>query len=168
MLFRRRLSGKEPQPESQPAAEEEPEAVLLDELGLHHLWYLELRLRDELTRSARTDRFFSLASWQVKLLPGELLDMEFRRRCAQEIKRALRTSDMAAQIGPGQFVAILFDAEYDDACTVAFRLKGDLGIKVPSAGRWQAGVSTFPYDGKDGNELIQVAFQRLDADAKAG
>lgn len=166
MLFRRKLANQEP-PASPPATQDEPEAVLRDESGLHHLWYLELRLRDELTRSARTDRVFSLATWQLRLLPGESLDPEFRQRCVQEIKRALRTSDIAAQTAPGQFVAILFDAEHDDACTVAFRLKGDLGTRVPSAGRWQAGVATFPYDGKDGNELIQVALQRLDADAKA-
>ena len=143
------------------------DSALRDESGLHALWYLDLRLREELSRAGRANHIFSLAAWQVKLLPGELPGPDFQLACARLINDTLRGYDVAAQVGPGSYVAILFDAKHDDARTVTFRLKGELGLKVPSVGRWQAGLATYPEDALDGNELIQVAFRRLEADALA-
>ncbi|OGO53288.1 MAG: hypothetical protein A2148_09200 [Chloroflexi bacterium RBG_16_68_14] len=143
------------------------EAVLRDELGLYHLWYLELRLREELARAARVHNEFSLATWRLRLLPGESPDPELLQRAAAFIAGSLRNYDIPARIDSERFAAILFDAGYEDACTVAFRIKGDLQIRAPSAGRWQAGVATFPRDGVAGDALIQAAFRRLEADARA-
>jgi len=168
MFFKRKAE----EPAEPAASESSPdqatlEAAVCDENGLHALWYMEMRLREELVRAGRANLIFSLAAWQVKLLPGETPGPDFQRACARLIKDALRTYDVAAQTGPGSYVAILLDAKYDDARTVTFRLKGELGLKVPSVGRWQAGLSTYPEDALDGNELIQIAFRRLEADALA-
>ena len=143
------------------------EAALRDELGLYHLWYLELRLREELARAARAHNVFSLAAWRLRLLPGETPEPELLQRAAALIAGSLRSYDVPARIDSERFGALLFDAEYEDACTVAFRLKGDLQLRAPSAGRWQAGVATFPRDGVDGDALIQAAFRRLEEDARA-
>ncbi len=55
MLFRRKpQEAPEPQGAEQPA--DEHEAVLRDELGLYHLWFLELRLSQELARVPTRER----------------------------------------------------------------------------------------------------------------
>jgi hypothetical protein len=143
------------------------EAALFDELGMHQLWYLERRLKDELTRAARVNSIFSLACWRLRLLPGESMSEEQVRKAAQLIAGRLRSYDVFARIDEERFVAILYDAQQESASTVAFRIKSDMQMQIQSAGRWQAGVSTFPIDGIDGDSLIQAAFRRLDEDARA-
>ena len=173
MLFRRKPREEalddQQTPQAPQAAEPvgEDHAVLRDELGLFHLWYLELRLRDELARAPRVNSVFSLAAWRLRLLPGEALELDFLQKCAAFITSSLRSYDVPTRIDSERFGAILFDAEFEAACTVAFRIKGDLQLRAPSAGRWQAGVATFPHDGVDGDALIQAAFRRLEADGRA-
>ena len=172
MFFRRK--GKA-EPEAQPSSAQGQEAeagasaerILRDEVGLYHLWYLELRMREELARGGRTGQVFSLATWQLRLLPGEVPSDELFRQAAEHIGNSLRAYDVYARIDEHRFVAILFDAPFESASTVAFRIKGDLQVRVQSAGRWQAGVAAFPVDGVDGNSLIQAAFRRLDEDSRA-
>ena len=170
MFFRRALK-KEPFPielaaEEEPVAQD-PDTVLQDEWGLYHLWYFERRLQDELMRSARREGVFSLVAWQLRLLPGEALDSQHLRQCAALIVKNLRSYDIPARSDPQRFVAILFDADYTEASTVAYRIKGELQIRAPSAGKWQAGIATFGRDGVDGESLIQATLQRLEGDRKA-
>jgi hypothetical protein len=163
-MFKRK-GGDAPASPAHPAATRQD--ALRDELGLHHLWYLEMRLRDELARASRTHTMFSLAAWQLHVLPGETPSPELPALAADIIQSSLRSYAIVARIDADRFVAILFDAPYDAAATVAFRIKGDLQIKVAAAGRWQAGVATFPHDGVDGDGLIQATMRRLQADARA-
>lgn len=145
----------------------DPTQALRDESGLHHLWYLELRLKEELARAARINSVFSLACWHLKLLPGEAPSPTLLQQAADLIAGSLRSYDILARLDEQRFAAILFDAQYEAAATVAFRIKGDLQVRVPSAGRWQAGVAAFPRDAVDGDGLIQAAFRRLGEDARA-
>lgn len=166
MVFKR---SKREEPQSIPEAQSSgsPDAVLRDELGLHHLWYFEQRLAHEVARAARTDSIFSVAVWRLRLLPGESLAPELLRKCASLISESLRRYDLATRIDEERLGALLLDAEYSDAATVAFRIKGDLQMHAPSVGKWQAGVATFQRDGVDADALIRAALRRLDEDAKA-
>lgn len=171
MLFKRKPKQEEVAPEppsgAKDASDAQSDAVLRDELGLHHLWYLELRLREELARAGRSDGIFSLACWRLKLLPGESPDPELLRKAAALISERLRSYDVCARLDDERFAAILMDADQRNASTVTFRIKGDIQVQTTGAGRWQAGVATFPRDGVDGDSLIQTAFRRLDEDARA-
>ncbi|MEX0785471.1 MAG: diguanylate cyclase [Dehalococcoidia bacterium] len=169
MLFKRRPREDEvaQQPQADASGGYQADGALKGELGLHHLWYLELCLREELARAGRADGIFSLACWRLNLLPGETPDPELLRKAAGLIAGRLRAYDVCARLDEERFVALLFDADQRNASTVAFRLKGDLQVQVSTAGRWQAGVATFPRDGVDGDSLIQTAFRRLDEDARA-
>lgn len=166
MLFKRK-----PREEGPPIALESAQpaggdaAILRDELGLHHLWYLELRLREELARAARSDHVFSLAAWQPRLLPGDVLSPELLRQASEVIAGKLRAYDVAARVDNDRFVALLLDADYPSATTVAYRIKSDIQIRAPGA-KWRAGVATFRRDGVDGDALIQVAFRRLEEEAQ--
>lgn len=172
-MFFRSKSRREAASEGRAAAVEprqppsdDPQGVLRDELGLYHLWYLELRLREELVRAARINSVFSLAAWRLRLLPGEEPDPELTRQVAEFLVSKLRSYDIAARIDSHRFVAILFDADHPNATTVAFRLKADIQARIPSVGRWQGGVSTFGRDGVNGDALIQAALRRLEEDAR--
>lgn len=151
-----------------------PEADLSDEIGLYHLWYLEMRLREELERGGRIGSSFSLATWQLRLFPGEIPRPGLLGQSAAQIVSSLRGYDIPVHIVSSlghyevpermdeyRFVALLLDATFEAASTVAFRIKGEIQNRLHSAGRCQAGVSTFPADGADGNALIQAAFLRL-------
>ena len=167
-MFKRKEKAVAPEAEQAPAAQQGAssidgaQAVLRDDLGLYHLWYLQLHLGEELARAARINSVFSIASWRVKLLPGETPEPELLCKAAAFIRDSLRAYDIPACFDSERFIAILFDAEFEAASTVAFRIKGDLQVRVQSAGRWQAGISTFQRDGVDADGLIQVAFRRLD------
>lgn len=157
------------QPIDQPATAgvSPADAALRDELGLYQLWYLELRLTEELARAARTESVFSLAAWQLRVLPGETPHPDLIQQAANLITGSLRSYDIPSRIDDTRFVAILFDAEQAAASTLAFRIKGDLQIRVRSAGKWQAGVATLQRDGLDGDTLISATLRRLEEDARA-
>jgi len=163
MIFKRRTASSQPS----IVAGLRPQAVLCDELGLYQRWYVELRTREELARGARVGTFFSIASWRLRLPPGEELSSELAKRAADAINAGLRTYDLPARIEQDLFGAILFDADYDAAATVAFRIKGDLQARAAAATRWQAGIATFPNDGVDADTLISTALRRLAEDALA-
>jgi GGDEF domain-containing protein len=171
MFFKRRdkqeALGEERPPPGGKGGGADPTHVLRDELGLCQLWFLELRLHEELARAARVNSVFSLACWQLKLLPGEAPSQNLLQQAATLIAGSLRSYDIVARLDDERFVAILLDAPYEAASTVAFRIKGDLQVRVSSAGRWQAGIAAFPRDAVDGDGLIQAAFRRLGEDARA-
>ena len=168
MFFKRQTAApEEKRPPPGAGGGPDPTLALRDESGLHHLWYLELRLKEELARAARVNSVFSLACWHLKLLPGEAPSPNLLQQAGDLIAGSLRSYDIVARLDEQRFAAILFDAQYEAAATVAHRIKGDLHVRIPSAGRWQAGVAAFPRDAVDGDGLIQAAFRRLGEDARA-
>lgn len=170
MFFRRAPKEEAPPPQRASPPEEpppDPQAVLRDELGLYHLWYLELRLQQEVARASRSGVPFSLVTWRMRLLPGETPAPEILQRAAEIIQQRLRSYDVPARIDEHRFAAILFDADYQAAATVAFRIKGELQLRAPTPGKWQAGVATFGRDGVDPDALIQASLRRLEEDAGA-
>ena len=171
MVFRRKPKPEQPAEAATSAAVEieasAGDAVLRDSLGLYHLWYLERRLQEELVRAPRNKSCFSLATWRLRTLPGETPSPELFAKAASLISNRLRSYDVYARIDENRLVAILYDADFQAASTVAFRLKADMQVGIASSGRWQAGVATFPADGVDGDSLINAASRRLDEDARA-
>ncbi len=103
----------------------------------------------------------------MRLLPGETADPELLARCAAQIAKSLRSYDIQARIDNERFGAILFDADYHNAATVVFRIKGALQLRVLAAGKWQAGVATFRRDGVDAGSLIRAGLRRLEEDTRA-
>ena len=167
-MFKRRPREAEP-----PAAADVPKqaaegaAILRDELGLSHLWYLELRLNEELARAARGGTIFSVAAWEPRLLPGDEPDPEIMSRAAGLIVGKLRSYDLVARVDQRRFVGMLLDADYHHASTVAYRIKADIQVLIPGAGKWRAGIATYGRDGVDADGLIQVALRRMDEDLQA-
>jgi len=168
MLFKRRPREEEP-----PAAADVPKqaadtpTVLRDELGLCPLWYLELRLKEELARASRGATIFSVAAWEPRLLPGDVPNVDIMARAAGLIVGKLRSYDLVSRTDERRYVGVLLDADYHHASTVAYRLKADIQVLIPGAGKWRAGVATYGRDGVDVDGLIQVTMRRLEDDAAA-
>lgn len=168
MFLKRKPPAEDPAVEPESPAEVEPTRdVLRDELGLYQLWYLELRLEEELVRAARSENVFSLVAWQLRLLPGEAPSADLLRRAAAIIVKGVRSYDIPSRIDEERFAALILDAAYEQASTAAFRITGDLQMQIPSAGTWRAGVATFRRDGMDDEALINTAVRRLQDDARA-
>jgi hypothetical protein len=173
MLFKRKPREEGSSGETLPAeqsggkARVDPTAVLRDELGFHQLWYLDLRLGEEQGRATRSEGVFSLCGWRLRLLPGETLRPDVLALAADLIVKSLRTYDIVARIDEELLAALLVDADHRNAATVAYRIKADLQTKLPSSGRWQAGVASFGRDGVDADGLINTMFRRLEDDAQA-
>ena len=167
MLFKRR-SRDDPQnaPDVPPPKDSGVDA-LRDELGLHQPWYLELRLKEELARSARSDNVFTVATWEPRLLPGDEPDPDVVAKAARLIAKKLRVYDLVARISDGRIAGILLDADYHNASTVAYRIKADIQVEIPGAGKWKAGAATFGRDGVDGDSLIQAALRRMEEGSSA-
>jgi len=168
MLFKRKP--REDEPPAAPAvpkqAADSP-SVLHDEQGLSQLWYLELRLKEELARAARGGTIFTLAAWEPRLIPGDPVDPEVMARAAALIVGKLRAYDIVTRTDERRYVAMLLDADYHHASTVAYRIKADIQVLIPGAGKWKAGVATYGRDGVDADGLIQVTLRRLDDDSAA-
>jgi GGDEF domain-containing protein len=143
------------------------EAALRDPLGLHHQWYLDLRLREEIARTEITKSDGALVAWQLSVLPGEAIDNDQFARSAKIIAKAMRSYDIIARTDERRFFAIIFDANYESASAVAHRVCLELQLVVSQAGRWKAGVASFRRDGRNGEELIERVLSRIDKASKA-
>jgi hypothetical protein len=158
-----RKSKKKPAEEQeQPSQPPSPDAALRDPLGLHHQWYLDLRMRDEIARAEITKADCSIVAWQLGVLPGEAIDEDQARRAGQIIAKALRSYDIVARTDERRFFAIIFDANFESASSVAHRVCLELQFATSQMGRWKAGVASFNRDGLNGEELIAKALSRID------
>ena len=168
MLFKRRPREEEP-PAAADASKQAADSptVLQDELGLCPLWYLELRLKEELARAARGATIFSVAAWEPRLLPGDAPSPDIMARAAGLIAGKLRLYDLVSRTDERRYMALLLDADYHHASTVAFRIKADIQVLIPRAGKWRAGVATYGRDGVDLDGLTQVTMRRLEDDTAA-
>jgi hypothetical protein len=167
MLFKRK-----PREGEEAAASDAPKeervagsAILRDELGLFQPWYLDMRYREELARAARGAVIFSIAAWSPRLLGDDDPDPAIMARVAKLIADKLRDYDIACRIDERRILALLLDADYHHASTVAYRIKADIQIQIPGAGKWRAGAATYGRDGVDADSLMQVALRRLEEDS---
>ncbi len=167
MLFKRRSRDGPQDALPEPPPKASGGDAVRDELGLHQLWYLDLRLKEELVRSSRSDHVFTIATWEPRLLPGDEPDPEIVAKAAKLIASKLRSYDLVARLSDGRIAGVLLDADYHNASTVAYRIKADIQVEIPGAGKWKAGTATFGRDGVDGDSLIQVALRRMDEGASA-
>jgi hypothetical protein len=155
---------EEQQQASQPVS---PEAALRDPLGLHYQWYLDVRLREEITRAEITKADCSIVAWQLGLIPGEMIDEDQARRAGEIIAKALRSYDILARTDERRFFAIIFDANFESASSVAHRVCLELQFATSQMGRWKAGVASFGRDGLNGEELIEKALSRIEKGSRS-
>jgi hypothetical protein len=161
MLFKRKPR-EVPQPEPEPPPRATGDAALRDDIGLHQLWYLQQRLQEEVARSARSEAIFSVAAWEPRLLPSDEPDPKMIAAAGRMVVDKLRPYDLAAFLTETRIIGLLLDADYHQSATVTFRLKTDIQLEVPGAGKWKAGLASFGRDGVDAESLLQTAIRRME------
>jgi GGDEF domain-containing protein len=164
MFRKQRIEDPLPQEPDEPVVE--GAVALRDELGLHHSWYFELRLHEEIARAARTGSAFSIVIWEQRVLPGEAPGAEVLRSAAECILSRLRSYSIAALTEPARISALLFDTDATSARSAAHRIKAELQLRAQIGARWQAGLATFGADGDSLEALFQAAAERLAEDGR--
>lgn len=121
------------------------------ETGFFAHWYLTLRCEEEAYRAERYSRPLTVvvvepSAWADSwLLHGQLTDW---------LRRNLRASDIVGYLGNARFVVLMPEAERAAVDGVVARLRTDLeGV--------EAGVSRFPDDGRDCEQLVAAAAAQL-------
>jgi GGDEF domain-containing protein len=134
--------------------------VLYDEnLGLYQRWYLELRLAEEMARCKRYG--LSMALIVVSLVRTSLVYMsgdgwkDDASQAAYTTARSVRTVDLTAALGPGEFAVCLVHCDKDGAEIAKKRLENTLKLYGPSIG-----LVVFPLEKVEPKRMIQLAQSR--------
>ena len=139
----------------------EREALVDPLTGLMNRRALERDLRRERARATRYGHRFALMVIDIDGLKavndteGHLAGDLYLRSLAEALRQVLRSGDVAYRIGGDEFVVLLPETAESRADAVASRVL-DAGAPPFS---W--GAATFGIDAEDGEELLQVADQRL-------
>ncbi len=151
-------------------AEQMKELSVTDPLtGLFNRRYLQDRFSEEIHRSERHDLIFSIAMFDIddfKLFndkEGHLAGDDVLKKVASTAHGCLRANDILSRFGGEEFLVIMPQTNKDEALAVAERIRTT--IKESVRDRWEkfpkpyitvsAGISSYPEDGKDINELIK-------------
>ncbi len=145
-----------------------------DLTGLFNQRYLELILDRELSLAKRNDSQFSILFLDldhfknVNDTHGHLIGSRLLFEVGQEIKRALRDSDITFRYGGDEFVIILAQTGLDDAVFVAerirvqiekkrFLVKDSLEIRLTAS----IGVATVPLHAVTKQQILKAADEAL-------
>lgn len=146
--------------------------------GLWNRKFFSEKLQEEISRCKRYNGNFALVIMDLAgfkhindtlgHLEGDNILIEFSKFMEQR----MRHSDILARYGGDEFVALLPDTDKVNAFKLSIRLKKEIQAlfqeELKIALDADLGVSSFPEDSTDGNQLITIADQRLyDAKRKA-
>jgi diguanylate cyclase (GGDEF)-like protein len=131
--------------------------VLYDgEVGLYQRWYLELRLNEEMQRCDRYGLSFALICVRLlNLQHHDAAEDSWQRRAsgvAYVTAKAVRTVDLTATVGTGEFAICLVHCDRSGAEKAVRRLREALG-EYPC----EIGVAAYPEDHLEGRLLIELA-----------
>lgn len=123
------------------------------------------RAVEQAIERARTDAgTCAVVAWELRALPGEAVDPETVAQSARLLVQRLRAEDVVTRYDERRYLALAVEADEMSARSAAFRLKRDLGLAIPQAGKWLAGTAAYPRDGETPDALIQAALHDLQED----
>jgi hypothetical protein len=119
---------------------------------------------DAIERARQNGGSCAVVAWELRPLPGEAIDPETAVRSARLLVQRLRAEDVVTRYDERHYLALAAEADDLSARSAAFRLKRDLGLAFPDAGKWLAGTAAYPRDGETPAELIRAALADLEED----
>lgn len=119
---------------------------------------------DAIERARDNGGVCALVAWELRPLPGAPVDPETIARSARLLLQRLRAEDVVTRYDERRYLALTAGADDLSARSAAFRLKRDLGLAFPDAGKWLAGTAAYPRDGETPAALIQAALRDLEED----
>jgi diguanylate cyclase (GGDEF)-like protein len=148
--------------------------------GLYNRRYFEERLREELDRSQRYYRPFSIILTDLNHLKhindryGHWVGDQTIITLAEALMQNIRANDVVARYGGDEFVILLPETDKANAQLMARRLKEQLATRVITLKDGTSlplgagiGIATYPIDGLEVESLIRVADQILYKDKAA-
>ncbi len=169
--------------ELQKAKEELRQLAITDGLtGLYNYRYFKEQLLQELNRARRHHSHVSLFMIDIDHFKhyndqhGHPAGDQVLKTIARLLKENVRNIDLAARYGGEEFTLVLMETKKSDAKIVAEKIRKLIEEHSFNYEEFQpngkitisAGVATFPEDGKDFDELVAVADQRLYRAKQAG
>lgn len=122
------------------------------ETGLFAHWYIALRCEEECYRAKRYEHEMTVVA--IAPAPGIDDPWAVQDYTANWLRRQLRKADLAAYVGNGAYVVLMPQCDTTVAHNVVDRLRTEIeGVEV--------GVSSYPTDGSDFDELLAAAQRRL-------
>ncbi len=147
--------------EALPVAGEPHEALPVHPAtGLYRRWIFRERLEGEIARASRHHHELTV----VLLEPEDVLDdptPDTYTRASRTLRRALRSSDFAAQFDDKRFVILLPETDEAQAQEAGRRLLSALQSSGEPPVRWLGAVVSYPDDGEDANHLLDRAAMAL-------
>ncbi len=149
-----------------------------DELtGLRNHRYFQQRLNEEIERSSRLGKVFSLLFMDLDFfktyndLYGHVLGDETLRDVGRLIKRCVRDTDAAARYGGDEFAIILPQTSLDSAQAIAEGIRRQLELVMAQrdvAPTCSIGVACWSKDGMMRGQVIDAADRALDHAKRIG
>lgn len=154
-------SAKSQAAEPPPVAREPHEALPVHPAtGLYRRWVFRERLEGEIARASRHHHELTV----MLLEPEDVLDEptpDAYTRASRSLRRALRTSDFAAQFDDQRFVILLPETDEAQAQAAGRRLLAALQSSGEPPIRWLGAVVCYPDDGEDADHLLDGAARAL-------
>lgn len=156
--------------------EKSKEDAARDELtGLYSRRFFFDKLAKEIKRAKRYNKVFSIVMMDIDHfktyndLCGHIQGDDALREVARVLERSVRGEDIAARFGGEEFVVILPEVGREGAVKLAEKVRQNVaaeklrGEELLPGGALTAsfGVSSFPADGEDGLQLIDMADKAL-------
>jgi len=122
------------------------------ETGLFAYWYIALRCEEECDRAQHYQRPLSIAV----MAPDHTSDTwTIAEQVTGALEKRLRKADLPGYLGNARFVLVMPETGQDDALDVLRRIEDDVA-------EVQWGLSAFPQDGRNFDQLYEIAARRLD------
>jgi diguanylate cyclase (GGDEF)-like protein len=144
---------------------------ILDNItGLFNQEYLKNYIENEIERSKRYNNSFSIVFFDLDNLKkinekyGHLVGTEILKEIAAILRKGLRKVDIVSRFGGDEFVIVLVNSDQNSSINVCERLKQQItnhtfltkkNLNLKICGSF--GISSFPDNGADTEELIQKA-----------
>lgn len=134
--------------------------------GLANRRLLEERLQEEIARTQRTGRPFSLLMLDLDGFKyyndsfGHSIGDQVLQLLSAILSQSVREMDLVARYGGEEFVVLLPETQLESACAAAERLRQQVETGSRAQGQPMTvsiGVATFPQDGETGAELVAAA-----------
>ena len=149
----------------------EAEARVDPKTGLFNARHFGAALNEEIVRSERFDRPLALIMADLDLLRdinnsyGHLAGDAVLQGIAEVFRTHLRHYDVPARFGGEEFSILLPETSPEEAMTIAERIRREVAERTfdvetssePIRATVSVGVSSYPRDGRDANELIHQA-----------
>lgn len=130
-----------------------PALPILDASGWYAGWYLDHRIEEELSRAKRYQMTFTLL--YILIDEGDAAPGVRQQALDSLLSDGFRRSDLPSRLSENEYAVLLPNTDADQARVVQDRVRHSLAELEPAIG-----LSNYPADSREQNDLLAVAAHR--------